>query len=209
MNTLEKLFGSAAQVKIMRLFIFNPKLVLDPTEIARRTKVRSASVRTVMSTLEKTGLVKKKSFSKKVNATLGRGKKKKKVIRTKKMKGWTLNEGFTYLSPLRVLLMPSDALSNREIEKKISVAGRVKLVIISGVFIHEPEARVDLVIVGDQMKTEKLRNIVSDLEARVGSELSYTALDTEEFKYRHNINDRLIRDILDFPHEKIVNKLGL
>lgn len=209
MNTLEKLFGSAAQVKIMRLFIFNPKLVLDPTEIARRTKVRSASVRTVMSTLEKTGLVKKKSFSKKVNATLGRGKKKKKVIRTKKMKGWTLNEGFTYLSPLRVLLMPSDALSNREIEKKISVAGRVKLVIISGVFIHEPEARVDLVIVGDQMKTEKLRNIVSDLEARVGSELSYAALDTEEFKYRHNINDRLIRDILDFPHEKIVNKLGL
>jgi hypothetical protein len=209
MNTLEKLFGSAAQVKIMRLFMFNQKLVLNSAEVAKRTKVRSASVRTVMSTLEKVGLVKKKSFSKKVSVTVGRGKKQKKVARAKKMKGWMLNESFVYLTPLRNLLMPSDALSNREIEKKISVVGRVKLIILSGVFIHEPDARVDLVIVGDQLKSDKIRSIVGDLEARVGSELAYAALDTDEFKYRHNINDKLIRDILDFPHEKIVNKLGL
>lgn len=209
MTKLEKLFGSVAQVRIMRLFIFNPKSSFESSEISKRAKVRSSSVRKVMNTLEKVGMVKKKKISKKTTTTKGRGKKKKKVTKTKKVKGWILNEKFPYLSPLRNLLMPTDSMTHKEIEKKLSEVGKIKLVIVSGVFIHEPSARVDLLIVGDKLKTKNLRNAVNHLEARVGAELAYAALDTDEFKYRNNINDKLVRDILDFPHEKIVDKLGI
>jgi hypothetical protein len=31
--------------------------------------------------------------------------------------------------------------------------------------------------------------------------------DTEEFMYRLKMYDKLLRDVLDYPHEKIVNKI--
>ena len=41
------------------------------------------------------------------------------------------------------------------------------------------------------------------MEAEIGSELVYAIFDTKEFTYRLNMYDKLVRDILDFPHEVI------
>lgn len=201
MNSLEKLFASGAQVKIMRLFIFNPNTSFDAAEVARRTKVRPVSVRKVLSGLEKAGLIKQKSVSR---TTVVRGKKK-----SKKVKGWFLNEAFPYLTPLKNLLMPTDSVTYKDIEKKLRPSGRIKLILISGVFLHDPEARVDILVVGDALKTKNLTSAMGDLEAQLGAELAYTALDTEDFLYRQAINDRLIRDIFDYPHQIILDKLRL
>lgn len=201
MNSLEKLFASGGQVKIMRLFIFNPNTSFDAAEVARRTKVRPVSVRKVLSGLEKARLIKSKSVSR---TTAVRGKKK-----SKKVRGWFLNEAFPYLMPLKNLLMPTDSLTYKGIEKKLRPSGRIKLILISGVFMHDPEARVDILVVGDALKTKSLTSAMGDLEAQLGAELAYTALDTEDFLYRQAINDRLIRDIFDYPHQIILDKLRL
>lgn len=201
MNSLEKLFVSGAQVKIMRLFIFNPTTAFDASEVAKRTKVRPASVRKVISGLEKAGLIRSKSVSR---TRAGRGKKK-----SKKVRGWYLNESFQYLAPLKNLLMPTDSLTYKQIEKKLRSSGRIKLILISGVFLHDPEARVDILVVGDALKTKNLSSAVGDLEAQVGAELTYAALDTEDFLYRQAINDRLVRDIFDYPHRIVLDKIRL
>lgn len=209
MTKLEKLFGNATQVKIMRLFIFNPNTTFASSDLSKMTKARSSSVRKVMNVLEKIDFVDKKKVTRKTTTTRGRGKKKKKVTRKRKVVAWTLNEDFAYLSPLRDLLMPTDKVTHKEVEKKITPTGRIKLVLLSGVFIYEPEARVDLLVVGDKIESKKIRQAVSDIEARVGAKLSYAVMDTDEFKYRHGVNDKLIRDIFDFKHEKILNKLDV
>jgi hypothetical protein len=67
---------------------------------------------------------------------------------------------------------------------------------------------VDLLVVGDNMKLSLLENIIKTIESEIGKEIRYAVFETQEFTYRYSVFDKLIRDILDFQHEKIINKLG-
>ena len=60
---------------------------------------------------------------------------------------------------------------------------------------------MDLLIVGDKMKRGKIEEGIRKLEAEIGAELVYAIFDTKEFLYRLNMYDKLVRDILDYPHE--------
>ena len=80
---------------------------------------------------------------------------------------------------------------------------------VSGVFIQKPDSRVDLLIVGDRIKSTSLDRIIRNLEAQIGKELRYASFSTKEFRYRLNVYDRLIRDILDFPHEPVLDRIGV
>jgi hypothetical protein len=42
-----------------------------------------------------------------------------------------------------------------------------------------------------------------------GAELTYAVFDTKEFLYRLNMYDKLIRDILDYPHEVVLQSKEL
>jgi len=66
-----------------------------------------------------------------------------------------------------------------------------------------------LFIVGDEINRAKLRNFLGSLEAEIGTEIKFTLMDKEEFDYRFNMFDRFVRVLLEGPHEKIVNKIGL
>jgi len=63
--------------------------------------------------------------------------------------------------------------------------------------------------VGDHLKQAKLLSIMSSIEALLGKELRYAAFETVDFRYRLSIYDKLIKDILDYQHKKILNKLGI
>ena len=51
--------------------------------------------------------------------------------------------------------------------------------------------------------------MIKNLEAEIGKELRYVYFSTEDFKYRLSMCDKLMRDILDYPHKKVLNKLGI
>ncbi|KND46755.1 MAG: hypothetical protein AB201_02865 [Parcubacteria bacterium C7867-006] len=192
METLGKLFGSEAKVKIMRLFLFNPETVFDTGEISDRAKVEPPKVRREMSNLEKMGLVKRRSSAKKRGGH-----------------GFVLETQFPYLLQLQNFLINIEPLQPKEIIRKVSKVGSIKLIIIAGVFLQEAESRADLLIVGDGIKKASLENLIKTLEAEIGKELRYAHFTTDDFKYRISMFDKLIRDILDYPHKKILNKLNI
>jgi hypothetical protein len=72
------------------------------------------------------------------------------------------------------------------------------------VFIKNHDSRVDLLIVGNKMKKSKIEEGIRRIEAEIGTELTYAIFDTKEFLYRLNMYDKLIRDILDYPHEIVL-----
>ena len=193
METLSKLFGSENKVKIMRLFLFNPDRVFDTKDISLRVKTNTSRVRREVSNLERMGLVKRRVSI----------KKKKHGY------GFALDSQFAYLSSLQNFLINVEPLNTKEIIKRISKLGSIKMIIIAGVFIQEPESRADLLIVGDGVKRGNLENIIKTLESEIGKELKYVYFTAEDFKYRLSVYDKLIRDILDYPHKKVVNKLGI
>lgn len=202
MDILEKIFGSAARVKIMRLFMFNPETAFDFKDVSRKTKVSSSITRKEVNNLLKSGLIKKRIFFKEETSKKGSSKKKK-------TNGFILDSNFPYLRPLENLLYYINPLRHKEIFKKLKNSGNIKLLLITGVFLQEDDSRVDILIVGTKLKRGFIESAVSSIEAEMGKELRYTVFETDDFKYRLAVCDKLVRDIVDYPHEKIVNKLDL
>ena len=101
-------------------------------------------------------------------------------------------------------LVNSDSLDKKIILETFKKVGKVKLLIVAGIFIKNKDSRVDLLIVGDKMSRAKIEEGIRKLEAEIGAELSYAIFDTKEFNYRMNMYDKLVRDIIDFPYEVIL-----
>jgi len=173
----------------MRLFLFNPEKVFGTSQIVERVKSGSDKVRKELLTLEKMGLIKR------------RGGKSNGA-------GFVMDSHFPYLTQLQNFLINIEPLHPKEIIKKINKLGNIKLIVIAGVFIQEPESRVDMLIVGDGVKKTALENTIKLLESELGKELKYAYFTTQDFQYRLSMFDKLIRDVLDYPHKKVLNRLS-
>jgi hypothetical protein len=205
METLSKLFGSSDRVKVMRLFLFNPEMSLSLEQIMDKAKISAKSARSETEILEKTGMIKNRKLVQTVSV-----KKRGKVLELKKkVICWHLDLNFEYLLPLQNLLINTRPLRSNEILKKLSNVGKLKMVIVSGVFIQNSDSRVDLLIVGDNLKRTSIDRIVKNMEAEIGKELTFASFETADFQYRLGMYDKLIRDILDYPHQKLLDKLNL
>lgn len=207
MEVLGKLFGSESKVRIMRLFLFNPDTPFDAESVAERARVSYAIARAELQTLRQMRLIKRKQFARRI---VRRGRKKNRFARkTKTVNGFVLNPSFRYLGELQRLLLDTTLLKGDELTRKLGAAGRLKLLITSGIFIQDPESRVDVFLVGDRLRLGALEHAMRRLEAEIGKELKYAAFETAEFNYRLGMYDKLVRDILDYPHTVVLDRLGL
>ena len=66
-----------------------------------------------------------------------------------------------------------------------------------------------MLVVGDNLRRSQLDRIIKNMEAEIGKELNFASFETADFQYRLGMYDKLVRDILDYPHQKLVDKLGL
>jgi len=201
-DILAKLFGSANRVKLLRLFSLNPDKVFSSQEIYQRAKVSKQAGRKEITLLKSIGFIKPKSEFIEIET------KNKKVLR-KKIHGWKLNDSFPLMLGLKSFILDTAPFSKDQLLKKLQKAGRLKLVILSGIFGEENLSRVDILVVGDSIRKKILERVIRDIEAEVGRELTYASFNTEDFLYRLGMYDKFIRDILDYPHEKILDKIGI
>jgi len=186
-DPLIKLFGSHARLKLLRLFLFNPSLAFSAAEAGKRARVASAEARRELLTLRQAGLLRKM-----------RGK----------LTRYGLNDKFPYLLALKHLLL-NTVRRGDSVPDRLRAAGALKLVILTGVFVGDVEGDLDLLIAGDRVKETTLREKVKGLEAELGRELRYAFLSTPDFLYRLNMNDKLIRDVMDYPHRIVYDRLDI
>ncbi|MFA6177842.1 MAG: hypothetical protein WC694_03035 [Candidatus Paceibacterota bacterium] len=183
MEILGKILGSSARVKIMRLFLLNRGKGFISKEVVKRSRVNPLIVRKEIKLLSSIGFIKKRSAT---------------------STEWYFNSLFKYGEEFENLLLSSDTLSKQTILNNFKKAGKVKLIIISGIFIKNHDSRVDLLIVGDKMKRNKIEEGIKKIEAEMGIELVYALFETKDFIYRLNMYDKLVRDILDYPHQVVL-----
>ncbi len=202
MEILGKIFNSPARVKLMRLFLQNREQCFESTDISGRSKVSSGTVRRELSLLAAASFIKRRSFIK--TSVIKRGKKT--VIKKKRTQGWCLNLSFQYLNALSTLLTDAESVHADDLAKQLRPHGKLKLVLAAGVFTQNPDSRLDLLVVGDHLKRPAIERTIRSLEAEIGKELAYAVFETDEFLYRANMYDKLVRDIVDFPHEKVIDQ---
>ena len=199
---LAKLFSSGTLIKVMRLFFFNPETPFDVDDIMTRTKSKRADVNYETKMLVDVGFLKRKVFYKDPVAKRTGSKARPKK---KKVRGFVLDASFEYLPQLRALLVNEHILDTREMKKRLKRAGTVKLALATGVFVQDLDARLDLLVVADKARPSALHAVVKDLEALIGSELRYTLLSSEDFRFRLSVRDRLLRDVLEGNYTVIIN----
>jgi hypothetical protein len=234
MDILEKIFGSAAKVKIIRLFLFNPNKPFDLDQVVNRSRISPQAARLNLKILESINLLKPRIFTRDVkviryengNGASKKGKKakgknggknkakkndarkiKKVEVVKKRVQGWMLNDDFLYLAALQSFLIHVSPLQDQTIIRKLNRVGKIKLLIVAGVFIQEKDSRVDILIVGDNLRRSTIDTTIKEMEAELGRDLTYSVFETKDFQYRMGMYDKLIRDILDYPHKKLVNKI--
>lgn len=205
-DALEKLFGSAARVKIIRLFLQNPLDLFSSKEISRRCKINFNVARREISLLEKISLINQKTNSVDTLIKLKNGKVKNKK---KKIQGLGLNEFFPLINPLKNLFLEAIVFNKEKAIKSLKSAGDMKLIVLSGFFMQIDVYSADLLLVGERVQKPKLERILREIEAETGKEIAFVLFDTREFLYRFSMYDKFINDILNSPHEKALNKLGV
>ena len=120
MDILGKLFGGSDKVKVMRLFLTNPDLILVVKEIARRSKIQLIAAHRELTLLRHLEFINPK-----------RGEK---TPTGKKLNGWQLNPLFPFLYHLRNLLRADILNRQREITDRFAHCGKIKLLIVAGLF---------------------------------------------------------------------------
>ena len=216
MEILGKLFSSDALVKVMRLFLMHKEEAFDLDDIIEKSRVKTASAKVEINLLKSIGFLKTKVFVKDVikparktkTGVRRRSLDKDPEIIKKKSNGWIINEKFPYLRPLQALLIETETLVRDDLASKFKNAGKIKLLLAAGVFIQDEESRIDLLIVGNDLKKKTIEDIVSRLEAELGTAIDYAIFTVDDFKYRVDMYDKLVCDILEFPHEKVIVSPG-
>lgn len=187
-DTLTKLFGSAARVKLLRLFLFNPKQVITLQDAAARAQVSNETARREIQVFLRAGL-------------LDRHPRRNSVH-------YGLVQSSPYIETLQNLLLNTPVRTN-EMHERLRSAGVLKLIVVSGMFTGEWDASLDLLIVGDRIKERVLQKKIKLLEAEVGKEVRFATLATQDFLYRLNLSDRLLRDVFDYPHTIVYDRLDI
>jgi hypothetical protein len=204
-DALGKILGNPARVKLMRLFLLNPEKSFEIKEIMARTRAGSGPVKKEIRLLQGISFLKSRRL--RAGIPISRSKHRGRKPKFKKVQGFFLNQDFLYNETFRILLSQDNTLKKDAILKIFKPAGKIKLLLVSGIFIGKPEARVDLLIVGDNLNRRLIEDKIRVIESDLGRELSYSVFETSEFLYRLNMCDKLIQEILDFPHERIVDTL--
>ena len=206
MDELSKIIGTEARVKIMRLFLFNEDEVFAAEEVAQRSKVPKKTAQTEVRQLEKANFLLKKPTT---IQTESKTKSGKTSVRNRKAAGYILNTKMSLVEPLRNLLIDVGLITGKDLIKRFAKTGRIKLLALAGVFVDSEDSLVDIMVIGDNIKKPKVEAAIHDIEAEIGKELRYAIFETSEFRYRLEMFDKLVRNVFDYEHEILVDKLAL
>ncbi|MES2203190.1 MAG: hypothetical protein V4474_02655 [Patescibacteria group bacterium] len=186
-DPLQKLFGSAARIKLLRLFVFNPREAFAAAEAARRAQVGPAAARQEFALFVQAGLIKRAG---------------------RRAGYYMLAQDFEYLEALQGLLLNAPKMGGKLYER-LRGAGTVRLIIAAGIFAGNWDGRLDLLVVGDRIDDRKIRTRMRNLESDLGREVRYAVLATNDFFYRLNMSDKLLRDVMDYEHVIVHDRLNI
>jgi len=200
---LSHVVGNTVRTKLLRMFIFDQSGVYTVARVGKRLGISVPTAAKEVKQLEKWGILK----SVKVAITLSNTKRV--VGGNQKEQAWTYDQSFAYASALARFVHEVSPMRHKDILSSLRRTGRLAAVILSGSFMGDPSRPADLLVVGDRLDERRLEQVVRALEPKLGREIRYAIFSTPEFRYRLTIQDRLLREILDYPHQILLDKTRL
>ncbi len=171
------LITSKSRVKLLNVFLTTPYEMYHVRECVRKTGDEINAVRRELQFLEKKGI-------------LNREQRANRVY-------YSLSKSYTFYFDLLSLGAKTIGLG-AEVLKNRAKLGKIKYAMFSGKFVRRQKNEtddVDFIIVGTIVLPE-LAVLVRNEEARLNTEINYTAMTEEEFRFRKKRNDPFIASII-------------
>ncbi len=190
---IEQLLGSKTRLKLLQLFLSNPNRSFYVREITRKISEQINSVRRELSNLLNIGII----ISETTNNRLY----------------YEVNQKYEYYDPLKAIFGTNNQKTNKENTKNgrqddMKSLGNVDLLLYTGQFTRDETPGIDLLIVGNT-NAHAVQKFVNELEEREGKELRYTVMSLEDFRYRQQIKDRFITNIISSKKQTVIDSRGL
>ena len=198
---LEQLFGSKTRVQLLRLLLNNPHQPFYLRELARQLKTQLNSIRREVSNLEALGIVRVATAP----AAEPSDQPAKKIAKSSK-KYYLVDTGFTLYPELRALVIKAQLLLEQDFVREIEKSAKVKLFVLTGIFVGLEQSATDILLVGS-INRHHLAALIKRFEKELSREINYTVMSPQEFKYRQDITDRFLYDILEAKKITIINEL--
>ena len=198
-DPLSILFGSSARVKLLRFFLFNPSKEFTFDDMSRRARLVRRTARTELMALEKAGVIGRRTI---YQVQPGKDKKLKVM-------GFGLNKKFPELQALQTFLFETAPINGKTLLSHLRKAGPVDFVCVAGVFVREFEQQLDVLIAMKKISQAKIETAIRTFEAEVGIEVRFAVMTSEDLLYRVGMNDKLTRDVFDYKHQILVDRIGI
>lgn len=177
---LKDLFVSEVRIRILKLFLTDPKAQLHVREIGRRVGAEINAVRRELHRLQRIKFLKKDPRGNRIY--------------------YSARADFILYDELLGMITKEFGLG-REILDKREDLGKISFAMLAKGFVKgrvSKPSEVDLLIVG-KVGVPLLTRIVRKEEERLGHEINYTVLTPEEFDFRKLRKDPFIAEVLSQP----------
>lgn len=206
---IEQLFGSKTRVKLLQLFYSNPNRAFYVREITRKIDEQINSVRRELSNLLSIGIITSDANNNRLY--------------------YEVDQGYEYFKPLAMIFggmeitaaeakpakkdgkeapapatPKADVAAEHPMAKSFRGLGKVELALLSGQFTRDELSGIDILIVGD-INQSKADKFIAELEKAENKELRYAILALDNYRYRVQIKDRFISNVLAAKKQVIIN----
>ncbi|MEY4747237.1 MAG: hypothetical protein RLZZ416_286 [Candidatus Parcubacteria bacterium] len=202
---LSRLLSNPARAKILRVFIFGQNQSFTIAQAARRAGVSPRNAEREIRTLEELHILKRAKLSIK----LANVSRRAVSAGNQKVKSWSTDLEFKHALPLSKFIHEISPVHYSAVVTGLRRGGKIAAVVLSGAFVGDSTRPADLIVAADAINETRLEMAIKALEREFGREIRYAAFTTPEFRYRMTIQDRLLRDTLDYPHLVLFDKTRL
>ena len=191
MAKLSDFITSRVRIKLLQAFLSQPQEMFYVRELTRLIDEEINAVRRELSRMQNAGMVQSEKRGNRLY--------------------YQFRPNYPFFSELLSLVTKTTSVG-RSIVNNRSKLGFVKYAFISQRLVRSlprQEDEIDLVIIGKVIMPQ-LDQIVKKLEKKLDTEINYSSMTEEEFKYRKNRKDPFITNVLLHPHIMLIgseNKL--
>ncbi len=183
----QDIIDSKADSAILGFFLNMPERTFSVLEISKHLRQRPAKVIGSLSKLAEADLI--KSFSKK-------GKRY-----------YFLNFKYPLLPQMKNYWRKKPKVKRKdEFVNSIKKLGQIRAAFLSGIFCGQAHLPVDILLVG-KVNLRKLAEFLKTGQRLMGQEINYSVMSPKEFVERRDTFDRFIKDIFDYRHLTVIDKL--
>lgn len=183
---LSDILDSKRPADLLAFLLVAPLRSFSAKELATRLRTTSGNAANAAKVLERNHIV--------------------KAFIRHQVKFFILNLRHPQVTALRDRCLAEQGAWPDELFASLKKLGQLTGIYLSGLFVGRPELPVDLLLVG-KVSSTKLNQFLEIAQKLIGSELNYSVMSQEEFDIRRHTFDRFIKDIFDYPHVIVVEKV--